>query len=75
VCRQAVELITAYLEDALPQRDRARFEAHIAECPHCSEYLDQMRRTLEILGRIEPPPLDDHTRTELVSLYRRWIED
>jgi anti-sigma factor RsiW len=75
VCRQAVELVTAYLEGALSARDRARFEGHIADCPHCTEYLEQMRRTLEILGRIEPEELDRDTRTELVTLYRRWIQD
>ena len=75
VCRQAVELVTAYLEDALSARDRVRFEAHLAGCPHCSEYLDQMRRTLAIVGRIEPDALEPEVRTELVALYRRWQED
>ena len=75
VCRQAVELVTAYLEDALSARDRARFEAHLEGCPHCTEYLDQMRRTLAAMGRIEPDALDPETRTELVALYRRWQLD
>jgi anti-sigma factor RsiW len=75
VCQQAVELVTAYLEDALSPRDRSRFEAHIADCPHCHEYLEQMRRTLQILGRIEPDDIDADTRNELVSLYRRWLAD
>ena len=74
-CRQAVELVTAYLEDALSARDRARFEAHLEGCPHCTEYLDQMRRTLAAMGRIEPDALDPETRTELVALYRRWQSD
>jgi len=74
-CRQAVELVTAYLEDALPARDRARFELHLQGCPHCTEYLEQMRRTLEVMGRIEPEALDPDTRTELVALYRRWQRD
>jgi anti-sigma factor RsiW len=74
-CRQAVELVTAYLEDALSARDRARFEAHLEGCPHCTEYLDQMRRTLAAMGRIEPDALDPETRTELVALYRRWQGD
>jgi anti-sigma factor RsiW len=74
-CRQAVELVTAYLEDALSGRDRARFEAHLEGCPHCTEYLDQMRRTLAAMGRIEPDALDPETRTELVALYRRWQRD
>ena len=75
VCRQAVELVTAYLEDALSTRDRVRFEAHLAGCPHCSEYLDQMRRTLAIIGRIEPEVLAPEVRADLVALYRRWQED
>ena len=74
-CRQAVELVTAYLEDALSARDRARFEGHLEGCPHCTEYLDQMRRTLAAMGRIEPDALDPETRTELVALYRRWQQD
>ena len=72
VCRQAVDLVTAYLDDELSARDRDRFEAHLAGCPHCTEYLAQMRRTLAVMGRIEPEAIDPETRDELVALYRRW---
>jgi anti-sigma factor RsiW len=72
VCREAVELITDYLEGVLDRRDRARLEAHLDACPHCTEYLAQMRRTLEALGRIEPEALDPEVQDELVALYRRW---
>ena len=72
VCRQAVELVTDYLEDALSRRDRARFEAHLDQCPHCREYLAQMRLTIDAMGRIEPESLAPDVRDDLVSLYRRW---
>jgi anti-sigma factor RsiW len=72
VCREAVELVTDYLEGALEERDRARLEGHLAACPHCSEYLAQMRRTLDLLGRIEPEALEPEVQDELVALYRRW---
>jgi anti-sigma factor RsiW len=72
VCRQAVELVTDYLEDALPERDRARFEAHLADCPHCRRYLEQIRVTIAAIGRVEPDTLDPEVRDELVGLYRRW---
>lgn len=72
VCRQAVELVTDYLEDALPRRERARFEAHLAGCPHCREYLDQIMVTIATMGRVEPESLEPEVRDELVSLYRRW---
>lgn len=72
VCRQAVELVTDYLEGALPDRDRARFEAHLARCPHCTTYLEQMRATIAAVGRIEAEELAPEVRDELVTLYRRW---
>ncbi len=72
VCRQAVELITDYLEGALPAPDCARLEAHLACCPHCTAYLAQMRATIAAVGRIEPEELAPEVRDELVSLYSRW---
>ena len=72
VCRQAVELVTDYLEGALSRRDRARLEAHLAACPHCSEYLDQMRATIAVAGRVDPAALSAQARRDLVALYRGW---
>ena len=72
VCRQAVELATAYLEGALSRRERARFEAHVENCPHCGAYLEQLRATIATLRRIEPDALEDRVCDDLVELYRRW---
>lgn len=72
VCRQAVELVTDYLEDALPRRERERFEAHLSACPHCREYLEQIRATIALAGRVEPDSLGPEVRDELIDLYRRW---
>lgn len=72
VCRKAVALMTDYLEGALAERDRAGLEEHLADCPHCSEYLAQMRVTIDALGRIEPEDLSDEAVDDLVALYRSW---
>jgi anti-sigma factor RsiW len=72
VCQEAVELVTDYLEGALSRRDRARLEAHLDGCPHCHEYLEQMRATIAALGRVEPDELAPEVRDELVSLYQAW---
>lgn len=50
-CRALVEVVTDYLEAALSLRDGIRFERHLAGCPGCRTYLDQMRRTIGLLGR------------------------
>ena len=75
VCQQAVQLVTDYLEGALSRRDRQRFEAHLADCPHCTEYLRQIRATIDRLGRVEPASLTPEAQADLVSLFRRWSAD
>lgn len=72
VCRQAVDLMTAYLDGALDAGDRDRLEAHLADCPHCSEYLAQIRITIDALGHVEPEELSDEALDDLVGLYRQW---
>ncbi|HLF41763.1 MAG TPA: zf-HC2 domain-containing protein [Acidimicrobiia bacterium] len=74
MCRRAVELVTDYLEGALTRRERERLETHLAACPHCHEYLEQIRATIAALGRVEPESLAPEVRDELVGLYRRWRE-
>ena len=75
VCRQAVQLMAGYLDGGLAAGDRSRLEAHLADCPHCSEYLTQLRVTIDALGRVEPDDLPEETLDELVALYRRWQAD
>jgi anti-sigma factor RsiW len=67
--------MAAYLDGALPARDLARLESHLAACPHCSEYLAQLRVTIDALGRVEPEDLSPDALDELVGLYRRWQAD
>ncbi len=75
VCQQAVELVTDYLEGRLPRADRRRFEAHLAGCPHCTEYLAQMRATIELTGTVTADDLPALVQDEFIDLYRRWRAD
>jgi anti-sigma factor RsiW len=72
VCRQVVELVSDYLEGALPRSERRRFERHLAGCEHCSEYLAQMRATIRLTGRLTAEDLTPEMREEFTALYRRW---
>jgi anti-sigma factor RsiW len=71
-CRQVVEMVTDYLEGAMSAADRRRLEHHLAGCPHCTEYLAQMRETIRLAGRATPEDLTPEMRAELTELYRRW---
>jgi anti-sigma factor RsiW len=72
VCQQAVELMTDYLEGAMPRAVRRRFEQHLAQCPHCTEYLAQMRAVITLAGRVTPDDLAPEARDDLTALYRQW---
>lgn len=71
-CQDLIELVTDYLEDRLTPVDRARFEAHIAECEYCATYLEQMRMTIRTLGRIPEESLSDRAREDLLRAFRDW---
>ncbi len=70
VCREFVELVTDYLEGALPQEERVRFEAHLAECDGCTGYLEDMRRLIGSLQQAPEPPPDPATRKALLRAFR-----
>lgn len=71
-CRELVELITDYLEGALRPEDRAQFEAHLAACSGCANYLEQMRRTISLAGRLSEEAIPEESRSELLRLFRDW---
>ena len=66
-CRELVEVITDYLEDRLSPVDRARFEAHLAECEACRTYLEQFRQTIRALGRVPEESLSSEARGALLD--------
>ena len=73
-CAELVELVTEYLEGGLSERDRERFEEHVVFCGGCSNYLDQMRRTVELTGRLTEDDLSHGAETGLLAAFRGWKE-
>jgi anti-sigma factor RsiW len=71
-CREFVEVVTGYLEGTLPEEERIRFEEHLAGCPHCTAYLDQMRTVLRLTGRLTEEDIPEATREDLLQVYRSW---
>lgn len=72
VCRELVELVTDYLEDRLPSEQRLRFEEHIAICPGCTAYLDQMRLTIFVTGALRAEDLDPRAREAMLAVFREF---
>jgi len=71
-CRELVELVTEYLEGALSPEDRGRFDEHIAECVDCTAHLNQMRRTLRVVGHLTEGSVPAEARDALLTAFRDW---
>jgi anti-sigma factor RsiW len=71
-CREFVEVLTDYLEHALDPCERAQVERHLVICRGCSNYVEQMRSTIDLLGRIETGDDGDPHSEKLLSIFREW---
>ncbi len=71
-CQEVVELVNSYLEGALSEPEEVRFEEHLAMCDGCAAYLDQMRRTIDLAGKLDPESIDLEACDRLVHAFRDW---
>ena len=77
VCRQFVEDVTAYLDGALPDEIFALVEQHLADCPHCREYLNQMRQTItstRVLAEHDVDAMPPELRERLIQAFTEQPE-
>jgi predicted anti-sigma-YlaC factor YlaD len=51
-CQELVELVTDYLEGALPDTRAAEVDTHLRECVDCLRYLGQIQLTAQLLRRL-----------------------
>jgi anti-sigma factor RsiW len=71
-CQELVELITDFLDGTLAPSERLRFEAHLRTCSGCAAYIDQMRSTIRLLGKLNEESISAAARHELLTTFRTW---
>jgi anti-sigma factor RsiW len=71
-CQELVELVTDYLEGALGPAELRAFEGHLAVCAACTEYLEQLRRIIEVTGSLTVDDLSPAAEAELLQAFRTW---
>ena len=71
-CQELVELVTDYLEGALSEAERGRFEEHLRPCEGCRVYVEQMRQTIEVVGRLSVDVLTPEAERDLLEAFRGW---
>jgi len=73
-CREFVEVLTDYLEGALDAGERAEIERHIVICRGCSNYLEQMRSTIDLLGQIAAQQPGEAPAGAALAIFREWAK-
>lgn len=71
-CQELVELVTAYLDEAMPAAERERFDAHIGTCVQCRTYLAQFRQTIRLTGTLREDDLAPEARQRMLAAFRDW---
>jgi len=71
-CQELVELVTDYFEGRLPPLERLRFELHLDTCAGCTRYVEQMRRTIQLVGRLSADDIPAEEQANLIELFRDW---
>lgn len=71
-CVDFVELVTDFLDGAMPQDQERRFIEHLAACSGCERYLDQYRQTIATTGKLTPDHISDDARQHLLAAFKGW---
>ena len=71
-CQNVAEIITEYLEGAMPLSTRIRFHMHLGLCSACRNYLKQMKYTVQTLGKLPAEPISPEMREALLQRFRHW---
>ncbi|MDT9691856.1 zf-HC2 domain-containing protein [Streptomyces sp. P9(2023)] len=71
-CDEFVDLVTAFLDGALPPQEDARFIEHLTLCEGCETYLSQFRQTIATLGELPTESISAGARSELLAAFKDW---
>ena len=71
-CREVVEILGDYLDGAMTPEDRARLDEHLADCEGCTAYLEQLRTTIRLTGRLPEEAVSSEAMAPLLETFRAW---
>jgi len=76
-CKEVFALLSDYLNLELPPEACQEIESHLAGCPPCIEFMESLRKTVELCRAYRPgelpAPLGDEARGQLLSAYQKML--
>lgn len=76
-CQELFALLSEYLDQELPPATCEEIRTHIAGCPPCIEFVNSLKRSVELLHGYEsaekPGALPETCREDLRAAYHRML--
>jgi Putative zinc-finger len=69
-CRDVAEQATNYLERRLTLRRRLGLLLHLLACPPCVRYVDQMKKTVKLVGAMPREKPEPEVEDKLLNAFR-----
>lgn len=69
-CREVVGVLSDYFEGALPVQQRAALEQHLLMCEGCTNYVDQMRTSIRLTGRLQEEDVPAPVMEKVLQMFR-----
>jgi hypothetical protein len=66
-CRDVSAMATDFMEGSLSWRQRQAIRLHLAVCRGCRAFMQQMRRTVRLIGSLPTAPPSADTEARLLA--------
>jgi anti-sigma factor RsiW len=76
-CRELFARLSEYLDEELTPEARREMEQHLCDCAPCVEFLDSLRRTIDLCRQFEPAdapqPLSREVNEQLLAALQHVL--
>lgn len=70
-CKEFMQELSDYLDEAVDVEVRRKIEVHITECPNCFVILDTTRKTIQVYKGMQPQVLPQEVQARLMKAVER----
>jgi RNA polymerase sigma-70 factor, ECF subfamily len=72
-CQDIFARLSEYLDGELSPEEAAHFEAHIAACPPCVEFVESLKKSIDAAHHFHSPCAPEHVPAEVAErLKKAW---
>jgi anti-sigma factor RsiW len=74
-CKDFLNELSDYLDEAVDAEVRAKLEKHITQCPNCWVIADTTKQTIQIYKGMEPYRIPSDVEARLMAALERKMAD